>query len=82
MARKLKRPDGTLFEEFVTAATYDFKNGKLSRLAEETGEGEFSGRFYFEYSNECTSPWYTVQTAPKWLLALYHEARNATGDTQ
>ena len=71
--RKLKRPDGVLFEEHKTYTAHVFEDGNLSFRDNDPSEGEYTGRFCFVFDGK-TSPWYTRKTAPKWLLALYEEA--------
>lgn len=73
-ARKLKRPDGELNEEFHTATTHLFENGELTMNESDADGGSYTGRFWFEFKNGKVTRLYTTDNAPKWLLALYYEA--------
>ena len=72
--RKLKRPDGKLCEEFHTATVHYFQNGELDASDSDADGGSYTGRFWFEFKKSGRiTKLYTTDTAPKWLLALYHE---------
>lgn len=72
--RKLKRPDGAVIEEFITASWHNFEGGKLTSH-DNSPEGDYTGRFGFWFmKSKKYTRWYTKKTAPKWLLALYDEA--------
>ena len=73
VARKLKRPDGVVVEEFVTSSWHFFEGGKLV-LHNNDPEGYYTGRIHFRYPGGETTRWYTEQSAPKWLRALWDEA--------
>lgn len=76
MQRKLKTPCGYLMEEFVTASAHPFScEGTIAKNSiHETESGEYTGRFWFEYSDGTVTRTYTKKTAPKWLLAYYEQA--------
>lgn len=71
--RKLKRPDGQLFEEFIAASIHVFENGDRSLTENDTDGGDYTGRFWFEFTDGKRTPMYTEKTAPKWLAALRGE---------
>ena len=75
--RRLKRPDGTVIEEFMTASCHLFEGGKLV-LHDSDPEGDYTGRFCFRYPDGRMTRWYTRGSAPRWLRALWEEA-TATG---
>jgi len=70
--RRLKRPDGTVIEEFVTASQHVFHGGKLVGHINEP-EGDYTGRVCFRYPDGRMTRWYTAKTMPKWLRALWDE---------
>lgn len=71
---RLKRPDGQLYEEFHTSTIHSFESGKLTMSDSDASDGSYTGRFWFEFKGGKETPLYTKENAPKWLLALYHEA--------
>lgn len=74
MTRKLKRPDGAVCEEFVAVNSHHFENGKLVDHVLDPMDGEYTGRFLFMFKDKSCTRWYTENSAPQWLLALYKEA--------
>ena len=74
MTRKLKQPDGWLCEEYITESAHLFEGGELQGHDNDASRGYYTGRFRFDYSPERSTRWYTVKTAPKWLLAYYQDA--------
>lgn len=79
--RKLKRPDGWLCEEYIAAGGHLIEGGEWAKYSDDSpitdhsaSEGEYTGRFWFQYLDGCCTRRYTQKTAPKWLLALYLEA--------
>jgi len=78
MARKLKRPDGELHEEFVATSAHFFDDGgRLTGHNQDTMDGDYTGRFLFRFYDGTQTRWYTRKTAPKWLLAYFREATGA-----
>jgi hypothetical protein len=73
MSRKLKRPDGWLQEEFVCSTGHLFEDGELV-LHDNDANGEYTGKFWFAYTDGRLTRMYTENTAPQWLLAYYEEA--------
>lgn len=71
---KLKTPDGILVEEYKTVSSHLFKNGKIIIRDHDSTNGEYTGRFWFEYADGSTTRIYTKRTAPKWLLSFYNKA--------
>lgn len=76
MARKLKRPDGAVYEEFIAFGSHDFLDGKYVGCVHDLLDGHYSGRFFYQYPDGKQTPWYTSGSAPAWLLAMYREAIN------
>jgi hypothetical protein len=74
MSRKLKRPNGIIWEEFKAYTSHHFNNKKLVYHISTSEDGDYTGRFYFQFDNGKLTPYYTKKTAPKWLLTLYYEA--------
>ncbi len=76
--RKLKTPEGELFEEFMTASIHRFSDGEIGKNSLHENEGgEYTGRFWFEFTNGKTTSIFTEKTAPKWLLAYYKQITTA-----
>jgi hypothetical protein len=46
MAKKLKRPDGSLIEEFICASFHVFRNGKLDGTINDVDGGDYSATFH------------------------------------
>lgn len=80
MARKLKRPDGAVVEEFVCSSTHYVEGGKCVGHCNETLSGDYTGVFWFEFPDGRFTKRHTVKTAPKWLLALYYECTGSFQD--
>lgn len=76
--RKLKRPNGVLVEEMVFPFRHIFKDGLFVESGFDVSEADYTGRFSFNFFDDGGSyikktKWYTKNTAPKWLLAIYLE---------
>ena len=65
MAKKLKRPDGSLIEEFICASFHVFRNGEYIETINDTSGGDYSGCFCFRSADNSYTKWYTRKTAPK-----------------
>ena len=75
----MKRPDGTLIEEYITYSLHALRDGKYVDHASFAPEGYYTGRFCFHHKDGKYTRWYRRGSAPKWLLALYDEATNGSG---
>ena len=74
MTRKLKRPDGAIYEEFIAWGSHEFADGEHVDSLIDTMDGNYSGRFFYQHLDGTQTRWYTTSNAPKWLLAMYVEA--------
>ena len=68
--RKLKRPDGELIEEYLCVTSHLFEEGVLLGSDSDSSQGEYTGRFFFKFSDGHCSRNYTRKTAPRWLRVM------------
>ena len=67
----MKTPNGTLIEEYITQSISYFECGELQFRNHDPSDGEYTGRFQFQFDSGKYTKWYTERSAPKWLLEYY-----------
>lgn len=71
-----KRPAGVLEVEGITTAAYTFKDGQPQTT--QDGLTWHTGRYRFRYDEDGkVTRWYTAGQAPKWLMVMIREVRDA-----
>jgi hypothetical protein len=64
---EMKTPNGVLIEEYITSTWHFFENNQIDGHDNSHGDGHYTGRYCFRYSDGTLTRWYTKKSMPKWM---------------